>query len=190
MGVITHGMCNTKPYNSWRAMKERCYNKHNNQYHNYGNRGITVCDKWLKFAGFWEDMESSYKDGLSIDRINSNGNYCSGNCRWATDKEQANNSSRCHYITYKGETKTMTQWSEHLNINYNVLRGRLYAGWSIERAFFEKSIKNEVCWRGEIKTLKEWAKETGISYHALYSRICKLHWSIHRAMTTPYPIIY
>jgi hypothetical protein len=75
-------------------MKMRCLNKNNTNYKLYGGRGITVCDDWLDFVGFWEDMGEFYRDGLELDRIDNNGNYEPGNCRWEDWKQQANNRSK------------------------------------------------------------------------------------------------
>ena len=129
----THGMTNTKIYYIWWAMYERCYRKKNNNYKHYGARGIKVCKKWYKFENFYEDMGDIPK-GKTLDRIDNNSNYCPNNCRWATRKEQQNNTSRNHFITYKGETKTMAQWADKFGIQYNIFRSRIYIGWDIARA--------------------------------------------------------
>ena len=95
--ITKHGMHKTKFYGVWEGMKTRCLYKKHKHYNNYGGRGITICNQWLKFLNFRDDMYESYKEHklnnnyTSIDRINNNGNYELSNCRWATKKEQCNN---------------------------------------------------------------------------------------------------
>lgn len=125
-----------KLYGVWGAMKNRCYRKKDRCYASYGGRGIVVCDEWLHdYTAFrtWA-IENGYKPGLTIDRINVNGNYEPNNCRWATNQEQAENTSRTLYIEYKGEVKTVKQWAKEKGWNYDMLRGRIKRGWSAEKA--------------------------------------------------------
>lgn len=131
-----HGMKNTPLYQAWKGMKTRCQNPNNPKYKDYGGRGIKVCDKWQIFQGFLEDMGPTHKPGLSIDRIDNDGNYEPGNCRWATRIEQQSNTRKNRFITYKGKTRTIAQWSRELNIKYQVLYSRLtLSDWPPEKAF-------------------------------------------------------
>lgn len=132
----THKMSGTRIYNIWHGMIERCYNVNSASYHNYGKRGITICVDWKKsFSAFYKwAINNGYNDKLTIDRINTNGNYKPNNCRWVSVKEQANNKRTNIVVNYNGENKTLKQWSEDLGISYSCLRHRLYRGWSEEQA--------------------------------------------------------
>lgn len=139
-----HGMYNTKLYQTWHNMKQRCFNKNSSHYKNYGGRGIKVCDEWLEFMNFYNwAMSNEYSEGLTIDRIDVNGNYEPDNCRWVDNKTQCNNKRNNHLITYNGKTHTMMEWSRLLNIKYDVLRFRLKRGWDIEKALTERIKKWE-----------------------------------------------
>ena len=87
----THGLSKTRQYGIWSNMISRCTNPKNINWINYGNRGITVCEKWKTFEGFWEDMREGYSDDLEIDRIDVDGNYFKDNCRWTSGSENAYN---------------------------------------------------------------------------------------------------
>lgn len=137
-GPRTHGESYTKLYRIWRAMKQRCYQSTQKCYFRYGGRGIKVCDKWLACYENFRDwaINNGYKDGLSIDRIDVNGNYCPENCRWATRKEQMNNKRSNVLIEHNGMTKTIAQWCEFYGItNYNLVRRRIMDyGYTFEEA--------------------------------------------------------
>lgn len=122
-----HSMHGTPQYQVWRNMIDRCTNHKNKRFNRYGGRGISVCDKWLTFEGFYEDMGNKPR-GLTLDRKNNDGNYCKDNCRWATTEEQSNNKSSNRFITYYGETHTVKQWSEKVGINYGTLLSRIRRG--------------------------------------------------------------
>jgi hypothetical protein len=125
----THGMTKTAEYGIWKGMKERCYNATHKQYHRYGGRGITICDRWRNsFENFFADMGKRPSPKHSIDRENNDGNYEPGNCRWATMREQQNNRSSCSYITFEGRTKSLSAWCDLLGVPYARVQHRIYAG--------------------------------------------------------------
>jgi hypothetical protein len=125
----THGMNNTRTYSLWEAMLSRTRYGHAN----YAGRGITVCDSWLKFENFYGDMGEA-PEGLSLDRIDNNGNYEPSNCRWATRSQQNNNRRNNVIIEWNGKRQTRAQWERELNMKPTTLRTRLRNGWSMERA--------------------------------------------------------
>lgn len=132
----THGLTNTRIYNIWLAMKGRCNNPNNSAYKKYGGRGIKVCEEWNEFLSFYNwAINNGYEKSLSIDRIDVNGNYEPNNCRWADSVTQGNNTRRNHYLTYNGETKTMSEWARIKNLDYSTLRSRINEyNWSVEKA--------------------------------------------------------
>lgn len=134
-----HGMAKTRLNNIYHSMKNRCNNPNNYKYKNYGARGIKVCDEWSQdFANFYNwAISSGYREGLSIDRIDNNGNYEPSNCRWVTQYEQNRNQRSNHMVTYNGETLCLTDMGIKYGINPKILSNRLRYGWSIERALTE-----------------------------------------------------
>jgi hypothetical protein len=135
--LTKHGMTNTILFSKWNRMLERCRNHNRRDYKDYGGRGICVCDEWKKdFMAFYNwAVESGYKEGLTLDRINNDGNYEPSNCRWATPKEQANNRRSSVFLTYNGETHTVSQWAEIQHIPRDTLDRRMrQCGWSVEKA--------------------------------------------------------
>ena len=120
-------------FNSWRqAMIARCTDPNYRRFDLYGGRGITVCDRWRMFRNFLEDMGPKPTRKHSLDRKDSNGNYEPGNCRWATQKEQMNNTSKNVLLTALGKTQTLPQWQEETGIEVMVIRHRLDRGWDAE----------------------------------------------------------
>lgn len=124
-------------HRTWRHMMERCFSKTSNDHRLYGARGITVCERWRSFENFQKDM-APRPPGTSLDRINNDGNYEPGNCRWADPKTQANNRGVCQYYEFSGEKLTIGQIAEKLDLPYQALYRRLMIyGWNIERATTE-----------------------------------------------------
>lgn len=131
----THGMYGIRLYRVWNNVKRRCYTKNTPSYARYGGRGIKVCDEWLDFENFYDwSMKNGYKEDAdygecTLDRIDNDGNYCPENCRWTSIKQQQRNKGTNHLITYNGETKTIVEWAEKLQVGSDVIRSRLYRGW-------------------------------------------------------------
>ena len=125
----------TRTYNIWCAMKQRCNYKKSKSYKDYGGRGISICERWENsFDNFLEDM-GYCPAGCSIDRIDNNGDYEPGNCRWATRKEQGRNTSRNVFIDFNGEKKTISEVAEAIGMNYRTLYYRIFSyGWPIMKA--------------------------------------------------------
>ena len=120
-------------YAAWVSMIQRCTNLNNKDYKHYGGRGIKVCKTWMKFEMFFQDMGEKPKE-LSLDRVDNNGDYCKENCKWSTRKEQQRNTWRTILIIIKGITKCLAEWCEIYSMNYNMVRSRLYYGWTPEEA--------------------------------------------------------
>ena len=138
-GVKKHGMIKTRLYHIWGNMVNRCTNENNPAYHNYGGRGIFVCEEWKDFSNFMKwACENGYNETLTIDRINNDDGYYPDNCRWADIITQANNKRSNVYIEYDGQTYTMMEWSKIIGIPYKTLHNRITSNkWRIERAFNE-----------------------------------------------------
>lgn len=128
---IRHGMWKSREYVTWIAMIRRCHTKTEPSYSKYGARGIRVCDRWReRFENFYEDMGPRPSDKHSLDRINNDGNYEPNNCRWVTMKVQGNNRSTNRMIYFNGQSRSMKQWCEHLNLPYSTIGQRILSGWS------------------------------------------------------------
>lgn len=117
----------SKTWTTWRDMLNRCYAKSQNSYRYYGGRGISVCERWHVFENFLEDMGQK-PAGKTIDRINVDGNYEPGNCRWATYQEQMNN-RRINYIEINGEMFNKRDVAKNIGITVAALRFRKLRGW-------------------------------------------------------------
>lgn len=130
MRVIHNESHKTRLYCIWENMKKRCRWEKDKRYKNYGGRGISVCDEWknnyLVFKA-WA-LSSGYKDDLTIERIDNNGNYCPENCRWATLAEQAQNTTRTRYVDFHGKKMTIRQIATELGVTYSAVQHRLDRG--------------------------------------------------------------
>lgn len=132
-------MCGSRIYRVWWEIKGRCVRKTHARFKDYGGRGIVVCDKWLAFSGFFEDMGKGYKHGLQIDRIDNNSGYYKENCRWTTPLENNRNKRNNHWIVCGGRRQTLSEWSRELGIHAETICSRINKlGWEIERALFTK----------------------------------------------------
>lgn len=131
---ITHGKKGSRAYSAWRSMRKRCEVPSSHNFARYGGRGIAVCDKWGAFEEFYRDMGDP-PPGMSLDRINNDGGYAPGNCRWATPKMQSRNTSTNRVYEYQGKRMVLAGWAETTGISFAVLWSRLSKlGWSIDEA--------------------------------------------------------
>lgn len=127
--ITIHYGSKERLYQTWKSMLKRCEKTNCQSYCNYGERGIKVCHEWHDYLKFKEwAVQSGYKDNLTIDRIDNNGNYEPTNCRWATLKEQANNRRNNVFIQIGDETHTIAEWSEISGVNKNTIRYRYKRG--------------------------------------------------------------
>jgi hypothetical protein len=127
----THGMKGTKIYNIWRGMRDRTRRKSHPHYKNYGGRGIKVCKEWESFETFYTwAISHGYKEGLSIDRLDNDGDYCPENCKFSTREEQANNKRNNHIITVDGESHNIEQWAKILGVKRSAIAQRIKRKWS------------------------------------------------------------
>lgn len=122
-----HGKYNTKLHDIYYSMKQRCYNTKNKRYKDYGGRGIIICVDWLNnFMTFYNwAINNGYKEGLTIDRIDVNGNYEPSNCRWITRAEQPKNRRNNIFITYNGKTQIASEWAKELNLSRTTIYRKL-----------------------------------------------------------------
>lgn len=122
-----------RTYSIWKGMRSRCNNQHSKAFPSYGGRGIRVCDRWNSFAAFLADMGIAPVDGC-IDRIDNNGNYEPGNCRWVNHSINNNNRRNTRLIEFGGERLSIAQWGRRFGKSRWLIADRLKWGWSIEKA--------------------------------------------------------
>lgn len=139
--LYLHGKATSPEYHSWNGAVLRCQNESYESYRNYGGRGISVCDRWANsFAAFLEDM-GNRPPGTSLDRIDVNGNYEPGNCRWASAKTQSRNQRKTIYIEIDGEKRSLPEWAEISGIPEPTIRSRYgKLGWPGKEAVFHPAV--------------------------------------------------
>ena len=188
--AVVNGRKNsTRVYSIWRGMLQRCRDEN---WQNYGERGIAVCERWNSFENFYGDMGEPPSARHSIERKDPNGDYCPDNCVWATAKEQARNRRNNRIVEFNGEALTIAEWSDRTGIKSATIHARLDRGWDIAKALAAPSQKRTFATRGrrmitangQTMSLIQWAEFTGISAGAILTRI-KAGWSEQDAATTP-----
>lgn len=134
-----HGSEPKRLYKIWTGMRSRCNDRNNKDYNRYGGRGITVCQEWQDFIPFREwALDNGYKENLSLDRIDNTKPYEPNNCRWATAKMQANNRTNNHKVSYRGETKNVSEWADQFGLDLYRLHAAIRRGRTIEEVLMKE----------------------------------------------------
>ena len=134
--MTTHGLSKRPERGHWQAIKTRCYNANYSQFHDYGGRGIRMCDRWLhSFEAFYNDLGPRPSTQHSVERNDNNGHYEPSNCSWATRGEQNRNRRNNRRLTFQGRTQCLANWADELGVDQNTLRERLEKGWPLHIAF-------------------------------------------------------
>lgn len=120
--------------NIWRNIISRCLISTSKNYHNYGGRGITICERWMQFENFIIDVTERPSLEYTLDRMNNSGNYEPGNVKWSTSSEQKCNTRRTHYITFDGKTQALSLWAKEKNLCWETLSCRIKANWPLDKA--------------------------------------------------------
>lgn len=177
---IKHGMSGTRIHTIWNAMRARCSLKSGFAYAYYGGRGIKVCDEWLDFQTFCDwAMAHGYSDKLTLERIDTNGDYCPQNCKWITMSEQSRNKRSTIWVMYDGRRMSLVEAAEIANLPYKDVWQRIKKlGWTADRALSEPIYNSS-------KSLRAKCIERGLNYSTVYNRIHNLKWNEDRALNTP-----
>ena len=175
-------------YGIWYMMHERCENPKHAYYFNYGGRGIKVCKRWNSLDKFIADMGPRPSPNHTLERKDGNKDYTPSNVRWATRKEQAANTLNCVELTFRGETRIISDWAHELKMKPAVISKRLAAGWSVERTLSEpvhEKPKNVlITFNGKKKTAEQWSKAAGVPGHRILTRL-RQGYSVKDAITLP-----
>jgi len=163
----------------WNGIKKRCLFENDQRYHQYGGRGILMCDEWQSSFDHFADwaLSNGYEDGLSIERIDVNGNYCPENCKWIPLREQAFNKRDTIWIHYHGERIQLKKICIMKGLNYDAINNRIVAlGWDPEQAIDIPIATNEGSLRSE-------CIKCGLNYGTVHDRIFKLGWTREEALS-------
>ena len=188
---ITHNMSKTKLYRIWLLFKYACQNENDDNYANYGARGIKFYKEWGDdFLNFYDwSMANGYDEKLNnkLDLIDKNKDFCPDNCRWITSSEKINQRNDVKLITYNGKTQNITQWERELGFKRGLIKNRLFKyHWSIEKAFETPSGNGrpgyQYEYNGEIHTITEWANILNLNRKILGYKINSLHEPIEQAI--------
>lgn len=187
----THGMSKTAIYRTWRCMLSRCYYVKDKCYNIYGGRGVVVCNRWKdSFENFYADMGDRPSNRHSLDRIDSNGNYCPENCRWATPIEQANNRRNTIRVCIDGVSKSLVDWAEFYGTRLDTIITRIHRGWPLEEAVCGRSRKKRSCHTNrylvndEYLSVVEASNRYDMPPQTVRERLNR-GWTIQDALTTP-----
>ena len=132
---MTHGMTHTPLYQVWSRMKGCTSSSTHQDFKYYGALGVKLCPEWEKFENFYEwAISNGYRRVLTIDRMDTHGDYSPDNCRWITLSAQQGNRRNCHMVTLNGKTQCLSYWCKELGINWYTVYSRLKKGWSYEQA--------------------------------------------------------
>lgn len=126
-------------YRKYHHIKGRCYNPNDKRYSRYGGRGIKMCDEWLKdYMSFEEwSLRNGYAEGLTIHRVDNDGDYCPNNCKYVSFSENSKHRCTTRYFTHNGKTQSLSDWCKELGLTYHTILCRLRAGWDFEKAISE-----------------------------------------------------
>ena len=171
-------------YVVWRNIIKRCTDPSDENYANYGARGITVCKRWLnRYENFRQDMGQRPK-GASLHRIDNDKGYTPENCKWTDVGLQSNNKRSNRYITYNGITQTLQQWSRKTGLRREMIARRLNSGWSVEKALSSPPIYARIYveWHGKKMTWRELSEITDVPYNKIRKRL-KRGWTLEEAVS-------
>jgi hypothetical protein len=179
-----HGMSGTPTYISWSAMLQRCGVWKGKPAHSHQSNGYKVCDRWLNFENFFEDM-GERPDGTTLDRYPDNtGDYTKENCRWATPTEQQRNMKSNRVLTFGGKTQCLAAWAVEVGCTPEALSSRLKQGWTIERVLTTPPRRGITVFAfGKTAPLSKFIKDSGLPPTTVYQRINAYGWTIERALS-------